>query len=567
MREERSNSQTSSAQNSRVRAIQSTQLDLERLEQELGFTDAVTKELGNGDTLRRKRSRSQSVNQLKSSSSRSGNNHQVHSENNERRVTNRDKFSHKLPKIEHFFSRTCLEPCHPIQAETDHIGYVEPLPGSPLGQSSDDTNKNAFASATTAEENEQSSGYRFLDQGNNAKSYHRSKSRVSRRKHKSRNRCKLSKREQPRQGPTDGQRVIDLPPNSVLEITSQSALCVPKNRKKDKDLNSEEQSLSLAKRTERSKCPEETKSGKNVSPKSSPVRRAIHPSSRAVDKSNSSRYRITPRPAVALASRWSRHSSASSASSNTSSLTSAGTMRYRSSSARKRSPSYFANARYNRRYSATGSTSSRNRRSRYQYQNFPHAVSSYLLQNRPRSARKLSKISLYRARRTRRGSSIRPRKSTGSVQRRSSKISTSPGQRKRGRPRGSGKKLRASRSVSGSSHSAKAKSLGLLDTVSNLWRSYSFSRNATPAQNNSSSLSSSSCSESWVSRMLPISRSKHQKRLMSHREKAYKYSRVHKDEESGSKGARPRHRSQTPSEDVESRKNQKAGGSVFCSIM
>ncbi|GFR75754.1 hypothetical protein ElyMa_003927900 [Elysia marginata] len=186
--------------------------------------------------------------------------------------------------------------------------------------------------------------------------------------------------------------------------------------------------------------------------------------------------------------------------------------------------------------SGRAASSPRRRRARSWYDDFPRGSPSALLFNQPRNGRKRSKSSLYRRQRSRRASSPRRRRSKASAQRRSSRASVSSGGRKRGRPRGSGKKSRSSASVAELGHLAQGKSFGLLDRVSTLWRSCSFSRSATPAQTPSAtSRSSASHTESWVTRILPAARSKHQRRLQRHRDKARKYSRSRKDDRASAK--------------------------------
>ncbi|RUS71794.1 hypothetical protein EGW08_020447 [Elysia chlorotica] len=547
MREGRSRSQNIVARNSRVRAVQSTQLNLERLEQELSFTPEDTEYLGDGDILRSKGWRCQSAKQLKSFPSRSESNHQGHSGDSESKDINRENFANKLSEIKTCCNGAFIDPCHSIHAEADGIIYAKALTFPPLRHLSDDNNKNACAPITNKEGTGPGLEHCFLDQANNAKSksFCSPRSKVSLRKRKSRHQAKSSKRDKPRKNPTSNQKLINLPPNCVLKITSKSSVSVQHKKRKEADYKSGTTSPAPAKKSERISGPE----------KSCPLSNAAGPSRRSVEESNSSRYRLTPCPVDGTSSWRSRQSSCSSVLNSASRLCSPGKMaiRARSSSGRlasARSRSGKRSSKYNR----SCSTRSRRKRARSQYQLFPKFVTSNLLLGRTGSRAKTSGASLYCARRSRKFSSTQRRRS-----RSSSKTSATSGRRKRGRPRGVRPK-RAAGSFSESGHMSKSN--GLLDRMSRLWRSVSASKSATSTvHNRSSSPSSSSGSDSWVSRMLPLPRSKHQARLQSHRDKAYKYRRVRADQQ-----VKPRRPSKAASNTTTASKRQQKAFS-YCSIM
>ena len=217
MREERFHSPISGTHDSRVRAIQSTQLDLERLERDLISISNDVEEIGNGDVRRSKKPTDRTLKNPKS-----------WLECGEEAT--RQRYSEgpctkcytgcsddKISKIE-----AC---CGGSTLESWSKTIVDEVPSLPLiclslGQLSDDTNENA-AGATVSEE----AGYPFLNLDNNARGSRLSKSAESRRKFRSRSRCKSVKQKKSKPHTTAKSRsisrhnVIELPPNSVLKIT------------------------------------------------------------------------------------------------------------------------------------------------------------------------------------------------------------------------------------------------------------------------------------------------------------------------------------------------------------
>ncbi|GFO46023.1 hypothetical protein PoB_007252800 [Plakobranchus ocellatus] len=345
---------------------------------------------------------------------------------------------------------------------------------------------------------------------------------------------------------TPEHRVIHFPPNTELKITSNSALDVQECR-----LGKEADKLDTKVSNFKRYCPDESKKANNSakllasSGSTKASNRAFRFPSREVNKSNSSRYRLTPCPTVGTWRSNQGSGSASSSSKLTSTTLPSDGMSQRSQGSRlfrKSQPSYpemssFAGSfpmgrgrkrsvsKFSRRSSSCdfGRCSARHSgHSRYLSANSPRSDSfKDLLLRAHRKPSRSSRLH-HRARR------LRYRKSRTSVRRSSNKRSSSGRKKKRGRPRKSSANRSQARLID-AEEAAKAqrekRSSGLLSRFSNLWGSYSSSRSAeTPAKSSSSSTSSSS----WMSRILPRTGGKHERRQKRLREKSFKYKRAHK---------------------------------------
>lgn len=538
MRKERLNSQINSAHNLRVRAIQSTQVNLGRSEEDLIFrsNDAKEHDIQKGQTLR-----IEGLKQLESltncwESRVRGNWNIIKSQNITPNRLNTPRYFVNSVKNN---NERSLEQSLPAKHNN---ARKRPVTSSSSGQVADDISENVLDASSVSCCN---SDLCRLNLDNSAKRYRGSRTKGSARKCKTKSNSKTKTGKQEKAA--SGTRVITLPPNSILKITSQSSLKVREGQKAKSSANKVRAESAIARTKKRFK----SSSGDLENVKNVKSKHRSQLKSEEDDESDSSRYRLTPCPTNHSSSPVSRQTSASKRSH---SHTSSAAMIFRSSS--KASSRYSGSKRHRRMGTSRSVTSSsRRKRARSWYS----GLSQGSLFNRSRKGRRRRKSSHYSQKRRRRMSSPRRRRSRLSPRRRLSRRSVSGSRRRRGRPRNPRKKS-TSMSVSDIPPVSQVRSFGLLDRVGNLWRSVSYSRSGLAANaSTSSNTTPGSLTQSWVSRILPKSRSKYQKQLRRYRDKASSYIRSRKDE----KAAARRKASRISS--IKGSKKEKQPG--ICSIM